>query len=113
EATREGAGAAAGDTVALVIEPAREWPEPDVPADLKNALDADREAHACWLDTTTMARWDWIRWVRSTKEPETRRRRIEVACSKLRAGQRRPCCFNRSVCTDPSVSRNGVLVELD
>lgn len=113
EATREGSGAAADDTVMLVIEPARRWREPDVPADLKSALDADPKAHACWLDTTTMARWDWIRWVRSTNEPQTRRRRIEVACAKLRSGQRRPCCFNRSMCTDPSVSRNGVLIELD
>jgi hypothetical protein len=108
---REAAGADAGDTVTLAIESATDWPEPTVPADLKNALTADPQAHTLWADITPMARWDWIRWIRATKQPETRRRRIEVACSKLQAGQRRPCCFNRSLCTDPSVSHNGVLLE--
>ncbi|MGE5287604.1 MAG: YdeI/OmpD-associated family protein [Micromonosporaceae bacterium] len=111
KAMREAAGADAGDTVTLAIEPTREWPEPKVPADLKNALTADPQAHTLWMDITPMARWDWIRWIRSSKQPETRRRRIETACSKLKAGQRRPCCFNRSLCTEPSVSHNGVLLE--
>ena len=31
----------AAGTVTLEIEPAREWPEPRVPADLRNALAAD------------------------------------------------------------------------
>jgi hypothetical protein len=109
KAMREAAEADAGDTVTLAIEPTSEWPEPEVPADVKNALTADPQVHTLWMDITPMARWDWIRWIRSTSQPETRRRRIEKAYSKLKAGQRRPCCFNRSVCTDPSVSRNGVL----
>jgi Bacteriocin-protection, YdeI or OmpD-Associated/Domain of unknown function (DUF1905) len=108
---REGAGADAGDSVTLAIEPAREWPEPKVPADLKNALAAAPKAHTVWMDITPMARWEWIRWIRSTKQPETRKRRIEVACSKLKGGNRRPCCFNSSMCTEPDVSNNGVLLE--
>jgi bacteriocin resistance YdeI/OmpD-like protein/uncharacterized protein DUF1905 len=108
---REAAGADAGDTVALAIEPVREWPEPKVPADLKNALAAAPKALTVWMDITPMARWDWIRWIGSTKQPETRKRRIEVALSKLKAGDRRPCCFNRNQCTEPYVSNNGVLLE--
>ena len=107
----EAAGADAGDTVALAIEPTKEWPEPRVPADLKKALAAASQAHALWVDITPNARWDWIRWIGSTKQPETRRRRIEVACSKLEAGERRPCCFNRNLCSEPYVSSNGMLLE--
>jgi hypothetical protein len=108
---RESAGADAGETVTLAIEPVQDWPEPTLPPDWRNALAADAQARALWTEITPPARWDWIRWITSTKQPETRRRRIEVACSKLRSGQRRPCCFNRSLCADPSVSRNGVLAE--
>lgn len=111
ETLREGAGAEAGDTVMLAIEPAKEWTEPQLPDDLESALAADPQTHALWLDCTTMARWDWIRWINATAQQETRRRRIEVAFSKLKSGMRRPCCFNRSMCTEPYVSKNGVLFE--
>jgi Bacteriocin-protection, YdeI or OmpD-Associated/Domain of unknown function (DUF1905) len=110
-AMRRGAAADAGDTVTLEIEPVKEWPEPEIPADLKDALSADPKARAVWTATTPIARWDWIRWIRATSQADTRARRVEVACSKLRSGQRRPCCFNRSACTEPTVSRNGVLIE--
>src|SRR6266508_281884 len=83
----------------------------EVPADLKSALTDSPQVHKLWMDITPMARWDWIRWIRATKQPETRKRRIEVACSKLKAGTRRPCCFNRNLCTEPSVSNNGMLLE--
>jgi hypothetical protein len=101
----------AGDTVMLAIEPVKEWPEPNVPADLKNALAAAPQAHTLWMEITPMARWDWIRWIGSTKNPDTRKRRIEVTFSKFKAGKRRPCCFNRTLCTEPYVSNNGVLLE--
>ncbi|OHB18346.1 MAG: hypothetical protein A2666_02875 [Parcubacteria group bacterium RIFCSPHIGHO2_01_FULL_47_10b] len=111
KAMREAADAGAGDTVVLAIQPTRVWPEPAVPADFKHALAVVPQAHSIWIDITPMARWDWIRWIRSTKRPETRMRRIEVACSKLKAGNRRPCCFNRNVCTVPCVCNKGVLFE--
>jgi len=104
------ANAAAGDTVALSIKPIKEWMEPVVPADLENALAAGPEAHSLWRHITPMARWEWIRWIRATNKSETRKRRIQVACSKLKAGERRPCCWNRNLCTEPYVSKNGVLV---
>ena len=104
-------GADAGDTVTLAIEPVKEWSEPNVPADLKSALAVVPQANTLWMEITPMARWDWIRWIGSTKQAETRKRRIDVALSKLKAGNRRPCCFNRTVCTEPYVSNNGVLLE--
>jgi hypothetical protein len=111
ETMREGAGVEAGDIAMLTIEPAKEWTEPQLPEDLKSALDADPQVHDLWMDCTTLARWDWIRWINATAQQETRRRRIEVAFSKLRSGMRRPCCFNRAMCTEPYVSKNGVLLE--
>ena len=102
--------AKAGDTVSVSLEQSNDWPEPDIPADLQAALTADKEANAVWTDITPMARWDWIRWVRATNNPDTRKKHVVVALSKMKHGTRRPCCFNRSMCTDFSVSKNGVLL---
>jgi hypothetical protein len=100
-----------GSMVTMAVEPSKEWPEPEVPADLKRALAVDPKANALWTMITPMARWDWLRWIRSTNNLVTRQRRIEVALSKLKGGERRPCCFNRNLCTEPEVSKNGVLIE--
>ncbi|HSX29464.1 MAG TPA: YdeI/OmpD-associated family protein [Candidatus Saccharimonadales bacterium] len=110
KALLDGAHAKAGDTVTLEIEPTKEWPEPEVPADWKAAVMADPKAPALWADITPMARWEWIRWIRATGRAETRERRIKVGISKLTSGERRPCCWNRNMCTEPSVSKNGVLL---
>jgi hypothetical protein len=108
---REAARIDTGGTVTMAVEPSKEWPEPEVPADLNKALASDPQAKALWVKITPMARWDWLRWIRATNNRETRSRRIEVALSKLKAGERRPCCFNRNLCTEPEVSKNGVLIE--
>ncbi len=67
--------------------------EPRVPSDLRKALAATKAARAPWTDITPIARRDWISWIDGAKQPETRRRRIKVACSKLASGKRRPCCY--------------------
>ena len=64
-----------------------------MPMDLRKALAANPKAKAQWSDLTPIARRDFISWIESAKQPETHRRRIEVACSKLVAGKRRPCCY--------------------
>ena len=92
----EAAGADAGDVVTLEIAPAAEEPEPTVPADLRKALAAAPKARALWSDITPIARRDWILWIISAKQAETRERRIKNACSMLAAGKRRVCCFDRS-----------------
>jgi len=93
---REAAGAKVGDVVTLEIAPAVEEPEPTVPADLRRALAAAPKARTLWSDITPVARRDWIHWITSAKQPETRARRIKNACSMLAAGKRRICCFDRS-----------------
>jgi hypothetical protein len=94
---REGAGADAGDVVTVEIAPARDEPEPTMPADLEKALaGAASKTRAVWSDITPVARRDWIHWITSAKQEETRARRIKNACSMLAAGKRRVCCFDRS-----------------
>src|SRR2546428_1320177 len=73
---------------------AGEESEPRVPTDLRKALAATLMAKAQWRDLTPIARRDFISWIDSAKQPETRRRRIERACSMLAAGKRRPCCYS-------------------
>jgi len=70
--------------------------EPRMPADLRKALAAAPKARALWLAITAIARRDWIHWIVSAKQAETRARRIENACTMLSAGKRRVCCFDRS-----------------
>lgn len=64
-----------------------------MPADLSKALKAVPKAQATWNGITPLARRDWIAWIITAKLAETRKRRIEKACSMLSAGKRRPCCF--------------------
>src|SRR2546429_3767182 len=72
---------------------AGEESEPRVPTDLGKALAATPTAKVQWNDLTPIARRDFITWIDSAKQQETRRRRIERACSMLAAGKRRPCCY--------------------
>ncbi len=65
----------------------------DVPADLRKALIADKEALAKWEDITPLARNEWICWVESVKKSETRQDHVERVCSELKEGMRRPCCW--------------------
>ncbi len=101
---REAAGAEAGDVVTLEIAPAAEEPEATVPADLRSALPGNLKARALWEDITPIARRDWIHWITSAKQAETRTRRVKNACSMLAAGKRRPCCFDRSGIYSKSLS---------
>jgi len=75
-------------------KPAGEESEPRLPTDLRKALAAAPMAKPQWRDLTPIARRDFISWIDSAKQPETRRRRIEKACSMLAAGKRRPCCYS-------------------
>lgn len=100
-----------GDRVVLEVEPIENWPEPAIPKDFRAALDGASDTSSLWRDITPMARWEWVRWINATKNPDTRKRRIDVSISKLRAGKRRPCCFDLAACTDPYLAKNGRLVD--
>jgi hypothetical protein len=93
QAMHDAAGADAGDTVSVEITRVEEEPETRVPVDLRQALSAAPLVQALWADITPMARQNWILWISSAKQPETRRSRIEKACDMLASGKRRVCCF--------------------
>ena len=48
-----------GDTVALEVEPAKDWPEPDIPEDFQTALADALHISLVWKSITPMARWEW------------------------------------------------------
>ena len=112
EKLRQALAVSKGDTAALTVEPAKDWPEPDIPEDFQAAMDDAPDIAGQWKSITPMARWEWVRWINATKNVRTRERRVEVGISKLRSGKRRPCCFDLASCTDPDLSKNGTLVEV-
>ncbi|HEV2539545.1 MAG TPA: YdeI/OmpD-associated family protein [Frateuria sp.] len=96
KALREAAGVAIGDTVALEIAPVAREPEPELPPDLRRALDDTPGAWTTWESTTTLARVDWIHWMTSARQQATRAKRVADACDMLASGKRRVCCFDPS-----------------
>jgi hypothetical protein len=109
-ALQKAAGVKSGDTATLELEVTKNWPEPEVPQDFAKALAAaPLRVKDKWKDITPMARWEWIRWVNSTGNMDTRAVRIEKSVSKLNGKHRRPCCFNLAACTDPELSNSGRL----
>ena len=64
-----------------------------MPVDLRKALTSNKAAREAWEDITPLARNEWICWIESAKQSETRSRRIERAQRELIEGKRRPCCW--------------------
>ena len=93
EALRGAVGAIAEEKVAVEITRAGDEPETRMPADLRRAIAAEPEAHALWAEITPNARREWVLFITTAKQPDTRRRRIERACDTLAKGKRRVCCF--------------------
>ncbi|WP_109472636.1 YdeI/OmpD-associated family protein [Ornithinimicrobium cavernae] len=112
EPLRDALSLTQGDSVVGTITPTKAWPEPELPEDLSGALADAPDLADAWADITPMARWEWVRWVGATRNPQTRERRVEVTVSKLRDGKRRPCCFDLASCTDPELSRSGKLLDI-
>ncbi len=93
QALRKAIGASVGETVSVEITRIGDEPEVRAPMDLLEALAAAPKALALFESVTPMARRDWIRWVASAKQEETRARRIENGIDMLLHGKKRPCCF--------------------
>ncbi|MCA9114408.1 MAG: DUF1905 domain-containing protein [Planctomycetaceae bacterium] len=90
------AGAEIGETAEFEIMAVDQEPEPEVPADLLQALQNSPAAWATWESTTTLARLDWIHWITSARQAKTRVKRIHDGCDMLASGKKRVCCFDPS-----------------
>ena len=64
-----------------------------VPADLKKILITKKAVLVVWEDITPLARTQWLCWITSAKQLETRERRIRIMFENLLLGKRRPCCW--------------------
>jgi uncharacterized protein YdeI (YjbR/CyaY-like superfamily) len=84
---REGAKAAAGDSVAVTLERDDEPRFVKVPADFARALAQDARAKAAFERLSYSHRKEYVDWLVEAKRDETRRRRIEKAVAMLREGK--------------------------
>lgn len=64
-----------------------------IPADLRKALLSDKEVLEKWESLTPLARNEWICWIVTVKQAETRKNHIERTITELLEGKRRPCCW--------------------
>lgn len=64
-----------------------------IPADMAKVFSSNQKLALLWEDITPLARNEWICWVTSAKQDETRKRRVVVMVDKMKKGMRRPCCW--------------------
>lgn len=64
-----------------------------IPPDLSEAISIDPLVESVWQGLTPLARRDFILWIDSARQAETRKKRIERVPSMLKSGKRRPCCY--------------------
>jgi hypothetical protein len=88
KATRDGAGAAAGETVSVMMEQDDEPRVITPPDDFARALKANKAAQAMWEKLSYTHRKEHVRAVEEAKKRETRARRIEKAVAQLAAGKK-------------------------
>lgn len=65
----------------------------DLPPNLRKALATKAAAQKVWKSLTRIARRDFISWIESAKQPQTRKLRAERVPNLLASGKRRPCCY--------------------
>jgi hypothetical protein len=63
-----------------------------MPDDWRKAL-INNHLDGFWQGLTPLARNEWICWIDSAVKSETRTKRITVGISKMKSGERRPCCW--------------------
>lgn len=65
-----------------------------IPDDVKIAIETTPKVKAKWESLTAVGRHDFISWLQTAKQSDTRVRRIDKMCDMLIKGKRRPCCYS-------------------
>jgi hypothetical protein len=86
---QKGAGATAGDIVAVVIELDKTPRSVTVPDDLKVLLTKHKSAATAFTGLAYSHKKAFLDWIDSAKKPETRVKRLKEAIEMLAAGKRR------------------------
>jgi hypothetical protein len=64
-----------------------------VPTDVRTVLLGSPKALAAWNSLTPLARNEWLCWVISVKQFQTRADHVQRLKEDLVKGKRRPCCW--------------------
>jgi hypothetical protein len=88
KAMQTGAGAAAGDTVAVTMAPDTAPRTVTVPKDLKAALARSRPARGLFEKLAYSHRKEFVDWIEQAKKPETRSSRVEKTVTMMLEGRR-------------------------
>jgi hypothetical protein len=86
---QKGAGATAGDMVAVVIELDKTPRSVTVPDDLKGLLAKHKPAETAFMGLAYSHKKAFLDWIDSAKKPETRAKRLKETIEMLEAGKRR------------------------
>lgn len=65
----------------------------EIPKDVKNVLETDKELLTKWNSITPLARNEWVCWITIVKTDETRKAHINRMKEDLLSGGKRPCCW--------------------
>ncbi len=66
----------------------------NIPVDLNKKINNSKKAKEQWNGITENAQRDFVIWISTAKQKETRERRIKRAVEMLEEGKKRPCCFS-------------------
>ncbi len=89
-AMREATGAGHGDKVTFSLKLSTDDVVVEVPAALAKALKKDKGASGQWSSITPKAQAEWIAWITSAKQEETKVARTAKTVERLRKGAKRP-----------------------
>jgi hypothetical protein len=83
---QEAAGVGLGDTIEVLIELDTEPRTVEVPPDLVSVLAKHQKAASAWEKLSYTNRKEIARALEDAKKPETRKRRLDAAITKLKSG---------------------------